>query len=242
MVMMMMLVASILFTPILLNFFFFSCSYFKYITVANSYNNYRCYSNSMFSNTRKSYFSKVLCLHSNNRRSLLLSAISIFEEEVNNIIEPAAKSSLDSIQYSLLDVPKTISTQPLSTSYLKISPEGIQDLIQYNRKYFCTCHYPPILIKLHHFLLKIGGRNDKKDLPLLLLHGFDSSLLEFRRFTRLAAKATRRDVFVPDILGWGFINCSTVADVSPQAKLEHLKCFIQQIVGGPCVVVKTTFP
>eukprot|EP01036_Dinobryon_divergens_P033680 gene33680-43530_t len=28
-----------------------------------------------------------------------------------------------------------------------------------------------------------------------------------------------------------------VADVSPKAKLEHLKCFIEQIVGGPCVLV-----
>ena len=144
MLLMMMLVASTLFPPILLNFFLLSCSCFKYITVANSYNNYRCYSNSLFSNTRKSYFNKVFCLHSNNRRSLLLSAITIFEEEVNNIIEPAAKSSLDSIQYSLLDVPKTISTQPLSTSYLKISPEGIQERIFLH---MCSSlfivHYPP---------------------------------------------------------------------------------------------------
>eukprot|EP01035_Chromulina_nebulosa_P038824 gene38824-52442_t len=173
-----MMMISILFALTLFSFSSYTCSCYKFLSVANSFFHRRNY---IFYHSTKS--------------SLHLS--TIFEEEAKAIIEPAAKSFLDAIQYSLLNVPTYISPAPLSTSYLKIQSEG---------------------------------KNGNKRLPLVLLHGFDSSLLEFRRFARLVAKATRRDVFIPDILGWGFINCSAVADVSPKAKLEHLKCFIEQIV------------
>jgi len=44
-------------------------------------------------------------------------------------------------------------------------------------------------------------------------------------------------VYVPDILGWGFTDCSNVKDLSPKAKLEHMECFLKQVVAKPCILV-----
>lgn len=79
---------------------------------------------------------------------------------------------------------------------------------------------------------KNGGK--KKPLPLVFLHGFDSSLLEFRRIAPLAAEFT--DMYAPDLLGWGFSCIDDVKDFEPKAKLEHLNCFLRQVVKGPCIL------
>eukprot|EP01038_Epipyxis_sp_PR26KG_P014647 gene14647-19678_t len=71
--------------------------------------------------------------------------------------------------------------------------------------------------------------------PLVLLHGFDSSCLEYRRIASLLA--TDRDVYIPDILGWGFSNTVACSDFSPAAKLDHLKAFLTQRVGSKCIIV-----
>lgn len=71
--------------------------------------------------------------------------------------------------------------------------------------------------------------------PVVLIHGFDSSCLEFRR---LAPKLSKNhDVYAPDILGWGFNDISNVLDFSPSAKLEHLKSFIQNVVKQRCILI-----
>ena len=98
---------SILFALTLFSFSSYYCSCYKFLSVANSFFHRRNY---IFYHSTKS--------------SLHLS--TIFEEEANAIIEPAAKSFLDAIQYSLLNVPTYISPAPLSTSYLKIQSEGTQ--------------------------------------------------------------------------------------------------------------------
>lgn len=69
---------------------------------------------------------------------------------------------------------------------------------------------------------------------VVLLHGFDSNCLEFRRLVNELTSDS--DVYVPDILGWGFSDCSSVQDFSPDAKLQHLKAFIQQVVRQPCIL------
>ena len=78
-------------------------------------------------------------------------------------------------------------------------------------------------------------RNQKKLPPYVLLHGFDSSALEYRRLAPLLAET--RDVYVPDILGWGFSSHEGVQSFTPEAKMSHLKSFIQTVVGQPCVIV-----
>ena len=48
------------------------------------------------------------------------------------------------------------------------------------------------------------GRSKKRLPPIVLLHGFDSSCIEYRRLAPLLATLSDRDVYVPDILGWGY--------------------------------------
>ena len=80
--------------------------------------------------------------------------------------------------------------------------------------------------------------------PIVLLHGFDSSCLEFRRLAPLLVDpagsrptSNNLQIYVPDILGWGFGDYSNVSDFSPCAKLEVLKCFLQKVVEQPCILV-----
>jgi len=67
--------------------------------------------------------------------------------------------------------------------------------------------------------------------PLVLLHGFDSSAMEFRRLLPELEKAGVATYLV-DILGWGFSETEGVQDFSPSAKRAHLYSFWQQVLGG----------
>ena len=72
--------------------------------------------------------------------------------------------------------------------------------------------------------------------PFVLLHGFDSSCLEYRRlFPKLAAKA---ETWAVDLLGWGFTDAQDggIGDYSPEAKRAHLYAFWKANVGRPMVL------
>ena len=56
--------------------------------------------------------------------------------------------------------------------------------------------------------------------PLLLLHGFDSSFLEFRRLAPRLASSFR--LFIPDLFGFGFSPRPLQATYGPSAVLNHL--------------------
>ncbi|HEY9623976.1 MAG TPA: hypothetical protein V6C78_26700 [Crinalium sp.] len=55
--------------------------------------------------------------------------------------------------------------------------------------------------------------------PILLLHGFDSSLLEFRRLLPLLAGSG--DVWAIDLFGSGFTECPPAISVNPATSSEH---------------------
>ncbi len=57
--------------------------------------------------------------------------------------------------------------------------------------------------------------------PLLLLHGFDSSFLEFRRLAPLLARDHR--LLIPDLYGFGFCPRPAAGSYSPQGVLFHLE-------------------
>jgi len=57
--------------------------------------------------------------------------------------------------------------------------------------------------------------------PLLLLHGFDSSHLEFRRLAPLLVE--RHQLFIPDLHGFGFCPRPVGGQYNPAAVLEHLE-------------------
>jgi pimeloyl-ACP methyl ester carboxylesterase len=66
--------------------------------------------------------------------------------------------------------------------------------------------------------------------PLILIHGFDSSGLEYRRVgPKLAARGI--DTYAVDILGWGFTQLDGVDSFSAEAKVEALQSFVETMFG-----------
>ena len=57
--------------------------------------------------------------------------------------------------------------------------------------------------------------------PVLLLHGFDSSFLEFRRLAPLLAPHCQ--LFIPDLYGFGFCPRPAPPTANPEAVLLHLR-------------------
>jgi len=69
--------------------------------------------------------------------------------------------------------------------------------------------------------------------PLLLLHGFDSSFLEFRRLApRLAGSF---QLFIPDLFGFGFSPRPPQAIYGPAAVLNHLDQLLDQLPTSDAV-------
>ena len=63
--------------------------------------------------------------------------------------------------------------------------------------------------------------------PLLLLHGFDSCHLEFRRLAPLLATTHR--LYIPDLCGFGFTPRPQHGDYSPRGVLRHLEALLAAI-------------
>jgi pimeloyl-ACP methyl ester carboxylesterase len=72
--------------------------------------------------------------------------------------------------------------------------------------------------------------------PVVLIHGFDSSNLEFRRLgSRLAARGV--NTYAVDLLGWGYTQLDGVVDFSAAAKVEALQSFLETVVGDQFCIV-----
>ncbi|MBD1842767.1 alpha/beta hydrolase [Cyanobacteria bacterium FACHB-63] len=71
--------------------------------------------------------------------------------------------------------------------------------------------------------------------PIVLLPGFDSSLLEFRRlFPRLVAQ---HPTWTIDLIGFGFTRAIPLVSICPQAIREHLLSLIQTWIAQPVILV-----
>ncbi len=70
--------------------------------------------------------------------------------------------------------------------------------------------------------------------PILLIHGFDSSIFEFRRL--VPQLATEAQVWAMDLLGFGFTDRTTEAPITPAAIKQHLHSFWQQKIGQPMIL------
>jgi pimeloyl-ACP methyl ester carboxylesterase len=71
--------------------------------------------------------------------------------------------------------------------------------------------------------------------PILLLHGFDSSLLEFRRLMPLLAQ--HNQTWAIDLLGFGFTERPNGLEVSPASIEAHLHSVWQTLIQRPVVLV-----
>ncbi len=66
--------------------------------------------------------------------------------------------------------------------------------------------------------------------PILLLHGFDSSFLEFRRLVPLLQKTHR--LYIPDLYGFGFCPRPKNVNYGPRALIKHLNKVLSLIPGN----------
>ena len=72
--------------------------------------------------------------------------------------------------------------------------------------------------------------------PILLLHGFDSSMLEFRRL--LPKLAVNRSVFALDLLGFGFTDRTGIQVITPEMIKAQIYGFWQMVMNkAPMVLV-----
>jgi pimeloyl-ACP methyl ester carboxylesterase len=71
--------------------------------------------------------------------------------------------------------------------------------------------------------------------PILLLHGFDSSLLEFRRLFPLLAE--RNDTWAIDLYGSGFTQYDVDVAVNAPNIRQHLLGVLQDWIGQPVTLV-----
>lgn len=72
-------------------------------------------------------------------------------------------------------------------------------------------------------------------IPILLLHGFDSSLLEYRRLLPLLAE--KRETLAVDLLGFGFTERSPDVPISPETIKTHLYYFWKTSISRPMILV-----
>jgi pimeloyl-ACP methyl ester carboxylesterase len=142
-----------------------------------------------------------------------------FEREL--IKEEAAQVLLSSLLVSSVSVPEFVSNQNVPTSFALFAASAAS-----SDKVASRIAIAPTLA-----LAEI----ETEELPIVCLHGFDSSAIEYRRLAPLIAQ--KRDVYVPDVLGWGFSDCTNVLSYTPEAKMAHLKSFITNVVGKKCIIV-----
>lgn len=71
--------------------------------------------------------------------------------------------------------------------------------------------------------------------PILLLHGFDSSVFEFRRLLPLLS--AHRQTWALDLLGFGFTQRPPRQAISPDAIKTHLFYFWKTLIAQPVVLV-----
>lgn len=71
--------------------------------------------------------------------------------------------------------------------------------------------------------------------PILLIHGFDSSLLEFRRLIPLLAK--KQSTWAVDLLGFGFSPRNLAIPLNPETIKTHLYHFWQTQIKQPVIMI-----
>ena len=76
-----------------------------------------------------------------------------------------------------------------------------------------------------------AAREHATGTPLVLLHGFDSSLLEFRRLLPLLENAGVPAIAV-DLVGCGFTGLQHAQSAAPDDRRDHLRAFLEQYAGS----------
>jgi pimeloyl-ACP methyl ester carboxylesterase len=75
-------------------------------------------------------------------------------------------------------------------------------------------------------------------IPILLLHGFDSSVFEFRRL--LPFFVGQQEAWTVDLLGFGFTERDPQIPINPQNITLHLYSFWKTLINQPVILVGTS--
>ncbi|MGH2415154.1 MAG: alpha/beta fold hydrolase, partial [Microcystaceae cyanobacterium] len=78
-------------------------------------------------------------------------------------------------------------------------------------------------------------RQGNSKTPILLLHGFDSSVIEFRRLFPLLA--ANNETWAVDLLGFGFTERIAELSFATAAIKTHLYCFWKTLIQKPILLV-----
>lgn len=124
------------------------------------------------------------------------------------IHDPEAIALLQRIQRRVMRVAWDIGQSPLSLHCLEINTAYV------------------------HFSSRMTS---SQSVPILLLHGFDSSLLEFRRLLPLLT--THHQVWAIDLLGSGFTEYIHSCSINPQTIRQHLLSVIKTWIRQPIILV-----
>ena len=129
-------------------------------------------------------FKEKLIFSKNNQLTLTKAELPYQSKEIQ---EPASKIFLDKIFLAPVTCPQDISPKPIYSSFAYYaSTMSNSDKVE-TKSLFDIFKSPTLVSK-------------KKLDPIVLLHGFDSSSLEFRRLAPLLN--IERDVYAVDLLGY----------------------------------------
>merc|ERR1719163_316437 len=173
--------------------------------------------------------------------AFLLPAASAF------VVSGSSALSVRSSAASMLPVRRLRSATAVSMSFPAFLPASEMSDIEDEKCVAMACTLQRLPVSMPDFAVSPVATSCAKTspatpadgaAPLVLLHGFDSSCLEWRR---LMPQLEQRNVqaWALDVLGWGFTDrsSSVITDFSPAAKRAHLKAFIDQHVGAPVTLV-----
>jgi pimeloyl-ACP methyl ester carboxylesterase len=78
-------------------------------------------------------------------------------------------------------------------------------------------------------------KQGKGGTPILLIHGFDSSLMEYRRLLPLLAE--KNETWAVDLLGFGFSDRPVDLSLNPVAIKTHLYYFWKTLIQKPVILI-----
>ena len=131
-------------------------------------------------------------------------------------------------------MPSTLASQPI-----QLAPQAIAALTEPTSIAFVQqLQTVPVSTELHSAPIQtayVRSGAVTTAPPLLLIHGFDSSVLEFRRL--LPHLAAHCETWAVDLLGFGFTDRPTHVSYSPATIKTHLYATWQQLIQRPVVLV-----
>ncbi len=140
-----------------------------------------------------------------------MTATSQLSLPLNQLTEPTSIAIAQRIERQAILTP--LRESPIATAY-----------VRYGKK---------------HPSKESQGKESQGKTPMLLLHGFDSSVLEFRRLLPLLMQGelTQSEAWAIDLLGFGFTERSLQLPVSPVAIKMHLYACWKTLIDEPVILI-----